>query len=139
MKSSASPLTASVITARLLEKLMQHLRKAENDVTESDFWVRHQQLDNEISRVLLMMPDHLRPDTTQHSLAFFVNMCLHEFTVSLFTAALTAASKLPDKADLMLSLQLRARRAAEEIVNIMKLQSYMNIRKVRDSNHVILK
>lgn len=133
LKSFASPLAASALTARMLERIMRHLRQAEYDLADPEgesFWLRHQKLDNEMTRFLLTMPDHLRPATTQHPLAFFVNMCLHEFTISLFTAASIAAQKSALKTEMLSSLRLRARRAAEETINTMKAQSFMGIRKV---------
>lgn len=101
-----------------------------DDLQEQHFWLQHQQLDNTISRILMTLPDHLRATSTRDPLAFFVSMCLHGFTITLFQAAAPLAQKSPLKSERGATSSSRARRAAEQILEIMRAQAYMDIRKV---------
>ena len=133
LEQFASPLTAAVISGWVLEKCTSHLRQASEiaeDSQERQFWLRHQQLDSMIAKILMSLPDHLRASSTREPLAFFVNMCFHEFTISIFQAAILVAQKSPSRFDTVARLRSRARRAAEQIVDIMRLGAYMDIRLV---------
>lgn len=130
---SAAPLSAAVLSAWVLEKCTLHLRQAQhvkNDVQQQQFWLQHQQLDNMISRTLMSLPEQLRAATTREPLALFVSMCLHEFTISLFQAAILLAHKSPSKLDSVAGLRSRARRAAEEIIDIVRSKASMDIRRM---------
>jgi len=130
---SAAPMAAAVISGWMLEKCTIHLRQAQDimdDLQEQHFWLQHQQLDNIVSKALMSLPEHLRAASTQNPLTIFVNMCLHEFTISLFQTASLIAQKSHSKFETAARLRSRARRAAEEIIDIMHSAAYMNIRKV---------
>lgn len=133
---NCSVLAAAVLSNHVLEATTEHLRKSKstNEACDKDFWLRHQQVDNLISRALLRTPDHLRSDETKEPLAVHMNMCLQTFSISLYQAAEKAALASPDSnTDLANRLRARCRRCAVEIVDIMKAARCMSIRKVRFS------
>jgi len=130
LEQSAAPMVAAVVSAWILEKCTIHLREASDIKDERQFWLEHQRLDNAISKILMDLPDHLRAASTRDPFAFFVNMCLHQFTISLLQGAIQLAQKSPSRYDTVARLRVRARRAAEEIVNIMRAEAYMDVRRV---------
>lgn len=135
---SASPMELAVVSGWILDKCTVHLRQApdvKDDSRERQFWLRHQQLDNIISRILMTLPDHLRAGATREPLAVFVNMCLHQFIISLFQAAVKLAQKSPSRYDTVARLRLRVHRGAEEIINIMRAEAYMDVKRVSRSEN----
>jgi len=136
LEQSASPMGAAVVSGWILEQCSVHLRQAsdvKDDSRERQFWLRHQQLDNIISRILMNLPDHLRAAKTREPLAVFVNMCLHQFTISLFQAAIKLAQKSPSRYETVARLRLRVHRAAENIIDIMRAEAGTDVKKVSRS------
>ncbi|KAK5326069.1 hypothetical protein LTR70_002334 [Exophiala xenobiotica] len=133
LEQSASSMGAAVVSGWILEQCSVHLRQA-SDVKdhsrERQFWLRHQQLDNIISRILMNLPDHLRAAKTREPLAVFVNMCLHQFTISLFQAAIKLAQKSPSRYETVARLRLRVHRAAENIIDIMRAEAGTDVKKM---------
>ncbi|KAJ9652265.1 hypothetical protein H2198_008475 [Neophaeococcomyces mojaviensis] len=133
LNPTESSLTAAVLAGRLLDQVTQHLRQVKIEAADpghKHYWLRHQQLDNTITKFLLHLPDHIRSENTRDPLAFFVNMCIHEFTISLFQAATSFAQRGSPKSNILALLRSRAHRAADEIVSIMRTQSFMSLRRM---------
>lgn len=139
LDDTASPLKAAVLVSRILEQCARHLRavpSASDTAAVQDYWLRHQQLDNNISKFLLNMPDHLRADKTKDSLAIWVAMCLHLYIINISQAAISLIKESGDAADTPRFLN-RARRSAQEIAETVRTIASLGIRKVCVSNLIV--
>lgn len=134
--SEISTFAATIIIADLLGRIREHLHLESPDDFPvesqiSSFWKCHNELDNDISSLFLSLPKYLRvPAGIRNPDAVFINMNLHSLSISLHQIAITAAEKHSLDINLVLRSRERCYLAAEEIVNILRLISHLELSKV---------
>lgn len=138
--SKVSTFGAIILIADLIGRIREHLHfEPLQDQSESHkneaFWIRHNKLDNDISSLLLSLPAYLKlsagiRDQAAVATAVSINMNIHALTISLHRAMiLNLEQSIPDFS-LISRSQDRCEMAAEEIVNLLKLVSHVDLAKV---------
>lgn len=132
LDESVSSLTIAILSGCLLSELTAHLRLAQEDLKEQrdnvhGFWLRHQQLNHDIMKLIQSMPGDMRSFTTIDPLAIFLNMCLHGYLITLCQTASTFAQH-SGAMESSVRLRSRARQAAGRVIETMRHAAFMNIR-----------
>ena len=128
-----SSFSGVLVSATLFGHHFHHLhRKGPNerpdDLANGEFWKRHRKMENVLSNTFMFLPDHLRlPANFRDMNVVFLHMNIHASSICLHQAAVVVAEK--HHIDPVFIRQTRARSlvAAEEITNIMRLISHMDI------------
>ncbi|KAJ8061163.1 hypothetical protein OCU04_010236 [Sclerotinia nivalis] len=130
--SKLSPFAGIVLMASLFGRNILHLHRSDADDRDNDlngeFWKRHRSMDNILLNTSLCLPFHLRlPHGMANPNIVFLNMNIHTSVICLHQAAIVKAEKhrLPDS--VVLESKARAITAANEITNIMRSISHMDL------------
>lgn len=118
--------------AYLFGRNLNHVHRLEVDGPESDinsaFWKRHRMLDNILLNTSLSLPDQLRlPAGLNDSNVIFVNMTIHSATICLHQAAIFKADKGQLSPRISVESKRRCMIAADQITNIMRLISHIDL------------
>jgi hypothetical protein len=85
-------------------------------------------MDNVLSCTFMFLPDNLRlPTGSKDVNVIFLHMNIHAATISLHQAALLKGEEYGINEVFMRQSRARSRRAAEEITNIMRLVSHLDL------------
>ena len=120
----------------LFGRNLHHLHRVSPQDKDHDlngeFWKRHRTLDNIILSTSLSLPGYLRlPEGINDPAVVFTNMCLHTSTICLHQAAIFKAEKNDMPAQIAAESKRRCIIAADQITNIMKMTSHIDISTVR--------
>ncbi|KAJ2987118.1 hypothetical protein NUW58_g4682 [Xylaria curta] len=129
-----SSFAGSVVVCHLFNLILKHAhRPKENDNPENyeygDYWKRHREIDNTLSNAFMFLPESFRlPDHCRELTAVNTNLNLHASIICLHHAALERIEthNLPESVKRISQDRLSA--AAQEVVNIMKLTSHLNLK-----------
>lgn len=121
-----------VLMACLFGRNLTHLHRPESEDNDhdlnGDFWRRHRALDNILLNTSLSLPPQLRlPAGIHDSNIVFVNMNIHASTICLHQAAIFKADKNQLSAQISSESKRRCIIAADQIANIMKLISHVDL------------
>lgn len=121
-----------VIMAYLFGKNITHAHQPGPDDRpfdlQGDFWKRHREMDNVLSKVSLSLPDHLRlPAGIRDSNIVFLNMKIHTSTICLHQVAICTADLHGLHESTIAESRSRSIVAATEIANIMRLISHIDV------------
>ncbi len=130
--STLSPFGAVVLLATLFGRNLTHLHRPDKYDNDHDlngaFWKRHRSLDNILLNTSLSLPAHLRlPAGINDPNTVFVNMNLHTATICLHQAAIFKADKNRLPAQISAESKRRCIVAADQITNIMKMISHIDM------------
>ena len=118
--------------AYLFGRNLNHVHRPEVEDAESDmnsaFWKRHRMLDNILLNTSLSLPDQLRlPAGLTDPNVIFVNMTIHSATICLHQAAIFKADKAQMTSQISVESKRRCMIAADQIANIMRLISHVDL------------
>ena len=127
-----SSFSGVILLATLYGRNLTHLHRPNDDDNDHDlngaFWKRHRQLDNIILNVSLSMPAMLRlPTALSDANAIFCNMNIHTAAICLHQAAIFKADKHQLPAQISAESKRRCIVAADQVTNIMKMISHMDL------------
>lgn len=130
-----SPFGGVVIMSYFFGKNVTHAHRAGPDNRpfdlQGDFWKRHREMDNVLSKVSLSLPDHLRlPAGIRNSNIVFLNMEIHTSTICLHQAAICTADLHGLDESIIAESRSRSIVAATEIANIMRMISHLDVTSV---------
>lgn len=130
-----SPFGGVVIMAYFFGKNVTHAHQPGPDDRpfdlQGEFWKRHREMDNVLSKVSLSLPDHLRlPAGIRDSNIVFLNMEIHTSTICLHQAAICTADLHGLHESIITESRSRSIVAATEIANIMRLISHIDLTSV---------
>lgn len=118
--------------ACLFGRNVVHLHRPDPHDNDHDlnglYWQRHRSHDNILLHFTLSMPNHLRlPAGVRDPNVIFCNMAIHTSTICLHQAAIYKAekNKMPDQ--IITESKRRCIVAADQISNIMKMISHMDL------------
>ena len=129
--SQVSAFGGAIIIADMIGRIREHLHfERPSDQSRNHeiqpFWTRHVKLDNELSTLFMRLPTHLKlPEGVRDSTAVSLNMNIHSLVISLHRAMIMKVEDSCPDPDLISRSQARCETAAEEIVNILRLNSHM--------------
>jgi hypothetical protein len=134
--SSLSPFAGVVLMACLFGRNLTHLHRPDADDNDTDlngeFWKRHRALDNILLNTSLSLPTHLRlPAGLTDSNIVFCNMNIHTSVICLHQAAIFKADKNRMPQNISAESKRRCIIAADQITNIMKMISHIDLSSVR--------
>jgi hypothetical protein len=134
-----SPFAGVILMATLFGRNLLHLHRPSKEDRDHDlngeFWKRHRALDNIILNTSLSMPSHLRLPAGQFSAnVVFLNMNIHTSTICLHQAAIFKADKNKMTAQISAESKRRCIIAADQITNIMKMISHIDMATVCATN-----
>jgi hypothetical protein len=134
--STLSPFGGAVLMACIFGRNLTHLHRNDGNDNDQDlngeFWKRHRSLDNILLNTSLSLPPHLRlPAGINDPNIVFVNMNIHASTICLHQAAIFKADKNHMSSYISSESKRRCIIAADQISNIMKLISHMDLCTVR--------
>jgi hypothetical protein len=134
--SKLSSFGGIVLMACLFGRNLLHLHRPDADDRDDDlngeFWKRHRSMDNILLNTSLSMPDHLKlPKGLPNPNIVFTNMNIHTSTICLHQAAIYKADKNSLPASVSTESKVRCITAANEIANIMRMISHMDLSSVR--------
>lgn len=92
------------------------------------YWTRHRELDNTLSSLFMFLPEKFRmPENIRDASATHLNLNLHASIICLHHAAIEKVEKhgLPDHIKQNSIARLRA--AAEEVVNIIRINTHATL------------
>ena len=121
-----SSFAGRVLAANLLQQTFEHssletLQDCPDDVQNGRHWMRHREIDNDLSAALMFLPSHLKlPRNIRCIDAVFTHVVVNLAKISLHNAALGKVKKLALPETLMLQCHARLLPAAEEILNILR-------------------
>lgn len=135
--STLSPFAGVVLMACLFGRNLTHLHRSEGEDNDQDlngeFWKRHRSLDNILLNTSLSLPNQLRlPAGINDSNIVFVNMNIHASTICLHQAAIFKVDKNHMSPQISVESKQRCIIAADQIANIMKLVSHVDLSTVSD-------
>jgi hypothetical protein len=135
--STLSPFGGTVLMACIFGRNLTHLHRNDGDDNDHDlngeFWKRHRNLDNILLNTSLSLPPQLRlPAGINDPNIVFVNMNIHASTICLHQAAIFKADKNHMSAYISSESKRRCIIAADQIANIMKLISHIDLCTVRE-------
>jgi hypothetical protein len=135
--STLSPFGGVVLMACLFGRNLTHLHRNDGDENDHDlngeFWKRHRNLDNILLNTSLSLPHQLRlPAGINDTNIVFVNMNIHASTICLHQAAIFKADKNRMSPHISSDSKRRCIIAADQIANIMKLVSHVDLSTVRE-------
>ncbi|KAF7551011.1 hypothetical protein G7046_g7841 [Stylonectria norvegica] len=119
----------TMIVCQIFKTILHHVHRSKphdrpEDVMHGPFWVRHRELDNKLSSIFMFLPDKLRlPQNIRDATATHTNLNLHACIICLHHAAIEKAVKHNLHSSIKTTSVYRLRAAAEEISNIMKLNT----------------
>jgi hypothetical protein len=118
---------------------LTHLHRPSEQDNDHDlngaFWKRHRQLDNILLNTSLSLPPALRlPAGLNDPNTVFLNMNIHTATICLHQAAIFKADKNRLPAQISAESKRRCIVAADQITNIMKMISHIDMSQVSDSH-----
>ena len=130
--STLSSFGGVILVACLLGRNLTHLhRKGDEDDDydlNGEFWKRHRSLDNFLLNISLSLPQQLRlPAGIHDSNVVFVNMNIHASTICLHQAAIFKAEKNLMSPQISSESKRRCIIAADQITNMMKLISHIDL------------
>jgi hypothetical protein len=130
--SKLSPFGGVVLMACLFGRNLNHLHRPDSEDHDHDlngeFWKRHRALDNILLNTSLSLPHQLRlPDGINDANIVFVNMNIHASTICLHQAAIFKADKNHMSPQISGDSKRRCMIAADQIANIMKLISHIDL------------
>ena len=130
--STLSPFGGVALMACLFGRNLTHLHRTDDDNNDHDvdgsFWRRHHTLDNILLNISLSLPQQLRlPAGINDSSIIFVNMNIHAATICLHQAAIYKADKNHMAPHVGGESKRRCIIAADQIANIMKLVSHIDL------------
>jgi hypothetical protein len=133
--SSLSPFAGVVLMACLFGRNLTHLHRPDQDDNDTDlngeFWKRHRALDNILLNISLSLPSHLRlPVGIMDSNIVFTNMNIHTSVICLHQAAIFKADKNRMPPNITAESKKRCIIAADQITNIMKMISHIDLSSV---------
>ncbi|RSL47129.1 hypothetical protein CEP53_010045 [Fusarium sp. AF-6] len=123
----------TVITCEVFKSILRHVHNARpddgcDDVMNGTYWTRHRELDNTLSSLFMFLPEKFRmPENIRDASATHLNLNLHASIICLHHAAIEKAEKhgLPDHIKQNSIARLRA--AAEEVVNIIRINTHATL------------
>lgn len=130
--STLSSFGGVVLTACLFGRNLTHLHRADTEDNDHDlngeFWKRHRALDNILLNTSLSLPPQLRlPAGINDANIVFLNMNIHASTICLHQAAIFKADKNLMASHISGESKRRCIIAADQIANIMKLVSHIDL------------
>lgn len=135
--STLSSFGGVVLMACLFGRNLTHLHRSDGEDNDHDlngeFWKRHRSLDNILLNTSLSLPRQLRlPAGIHDPNIVFVNMNIHASTICLHQAAIFKADKNLMSPQISSESKRRCIIAADQIANIMKLVSHIDLSTVRE-------
>ncbi|RSL56663.1 hypothetical protein CEP54_008728 [Fusarium duplospermum] len=123
----------TVITCEVFKSILRHVHNARpddgcDDVMNGTYWTRHRELDNTLSSLFMFLPEKFRmPENIRDASATHLNLNLHASIICLHHAAIEKVEKhgLPDHIKQNSIARLRA--AAEEVVNIIRINTHATL------------
>jgi hypothetical protein len=140
--SKISPFGGVVLSACLFGHNFQHLHRTgpderPDDLANGEFWKRHRKMDNVLSNTFMFLPDSLRlPSGLRDMNIVFLHMNIHTSTICLHQTAVLTAEKNRISRTFIRQSRARCLMAAEEIANIMRLVSHVDVLHV--SPHAVI-
>ena len=136
--STLSPFSGIVLMACLFGRNLTHLHRPDSHVDDSDlnndFWKRHRALDSVLLNTSLSLPGHLRlPFGISEPNTVFLNMNIHTSAICLHQAAIFKADKNSLPSQMVADSKRRCIVAANQITNIMKMISHVELTTVSAS------
>ncbi|EXJ77443.1 hypothetical protein A1O3_09669 [Capronia epimyces CBS 606.96] len=130
--SSLSSFGGMILMSTLYGRNLTHLHRPSEQDNDHDlngaFWKRHRSLDNILLNTSLSLPPHLRlPAGINDPNTVFVNMNIHTATICLHQAAIFKADKNQLPAQISAESKRRCIVAADQVTNIMKMISHMDL------------
>jgi hypothetical protein len=130
--STLSPFAGVVLMACLFGRNLTHLHRPNEEDRDHDmngeFWKRHRALDNILLNTSLSLPAQLRlPAGISDANIVFCNMNIHTSTICLHQAAIFKADKNRMPAQISAESKRRCIIAADQITNIMKMISHIDL------------
>ena len=130
--SQLSPFAGIILMASLFGRNLTHLHRPSAEDRDhdlnGDFWRRHRALDNILLNTSLSMPSHLRlPAGLSSANVVFLNMNIHTSTICLHQAAIFKADRNKMTAQISAESKRRCIIAADQITNIMKMISHVDM------------
>lgn len=139
--STLSSFGAVVVLTCHLGRNLNHLHRPSTNDNDHDlngeFWKRHRALDNIVLNTSLSLPSHLRlPEGLGEPSVVFCNMCIHTSTICLHQAAIFKAEKNEMPHQIAAESKRRCIVAADQITNIMKMISHLDLTGVSSSRSI---
>ena len=121
-----------MVLACMFGRNIPHLHRPEPGDNDHDltggYWQRHRALDNILLHFALSMPSHLRLTVaTTDPNVIFCNMAIHTATICLHQAAIFKAEKNKMPEQIATECKRRCILAADQISNIMKMISHLDL------------
>ncbi|GMG36872.1 unnamed protein product [Aspergillus oryzae] len=118
--------------AYMFGRNLSHLHRPDPQDNDHDlnglYWQRHRSHDNVLLHFALAMPNHLRlPAGMSDPNVIFCNMAIHTSTICLHQAAIFKAEKNRMPEQIITESKRRCIVAADQISNIMKMISHMDL------------
>lgn len=135
--SSLSSFGGVILMSTIFGRNLTHLHRPSEQDNDHDlngaFWKRHRSLDNVLLNTSLSLPPTLRlPSGINDPNTVFLNMNIHTATICLHQAAIFKADKNRLPAQISAESKRRCIVAADQITNIMKMISHMDMSMVCD-------
>ena len=120
------------VIACMYGRNLHHLHRSDSTENDRDlngeFWTRHRMLDNTLLTTSLSLPPSVKlPQGLSDPNAIFCNMSIHTSAICLHQAAIFKAEKYQLPAHIGDDSKRRCMVAAEQITNIMKMISHMDL------------
>ena len=125
-----------ILLSTIFGRNLTHLHRPDEQENDHDlngaFWKRHRSLDNILLNTSLSLPATLRlPAGISDPNTIFLNMNIHTATICLHQAAIFKADKNRLPAQISAESKRRCIVAADQITNIMKMISHVDMAQVR--------
>lgn len=136
--ASLSSMGGVILLATIYGRNLIHLHRPADTDNDHDlngpFWKRHRALDNIILNTALALSPNLRlPAGLNDPNTIFLNMNIHTATICLHQAAIFKADKNRLPAQISAESKRRCIVAADQVTNIMKMISHLDMSVVRGS------
>ena len=133
-----SSFSGVILLSTLYGRNLTHLHRPNDNDADHDlngeFWKRHRNLDNILLNISLAMPSAIRlPNAISDPNAVFCNMNVHTATICLHQAAIFKADKNQLPAQISAESKRRCIVAADQVTNIMKMISHIDLSLVSQS------
>ncbi|EXJ58924.1 hypothetical protein A1O7_06354 [Cladophialophora yegresii CBS 114405] len=130
--SSLSSFGGVILMSTIFGRNLTHLHRPSDQDNDHDlngaFWKRHRSLDNILLNTSLSLPPALRLPAGLHDAnTVFLNMNIHTATICLHQAAIFKADKNRLPAQISAESKRRCIVAADQITNIMKMISHLDM------------
>lgn len=135
--AKVSPFGGIILSAALFGHNFQHLHRTgpnekPDDLANGEFWKRHRKMDNVLSNTFMFLPDHLRlPQGLRDMNVPLIHMNIHASAICLHQAAILTAEKHKLDANFKRQCRSRSVTAAEEVVNIMRMITHVDVTQVQ--------